>query len=115
MKDYDIETRDSGLYHAALYFPQHTPSFDYMRKLERLNNNKREYLLKELEKIMKTLMKEYDIPKNLIEIDREKVRILTSVEIAKTLKDEIKDFGLKVALVEELPTFEKNIMQLEWI
>lgn len=115
MKDYDIETKDGGLYHAGLYLPDIKPGFHYESRLEKLNEKEKEHFIEKLEKLMKILMKDFEIPKNLMEIDKQKIRILTSIEIAHELNKAIKLLGLEVALMEELPTYDKQIMQLEWI
>ena len=64
---------------------------------------------------MKILMKDFEIPKNLMELDKRKIRILTSADIAKALNKPIKLLGLEIALVEELPTYDLTMMQLDWI
>ena len=92
-RPYDRITTNGTLYRAALY-PK------YKIKLENLREK---------------LMKEFSIPSNLIEIDSERKRILTSAEIAERLKNELKKMRLKVALVEELPTYDTLEIQSEFI
>ncbi|MBU2522892.1 MAG: radical SAM protein [Nanoarchaeota archaeon] len=115
MKDYDIETTDGGLYRAALYLPEMKPGFHYGHKLENLDKVRRDKMLKKLSMLRARLMDDFEIPENLIELDTQKIRILTSTDIAKALKKPMKLLGLDAALIEELPTYDKQIMQLEWI
>jgi len=51
----------------------------------------------------------------LIEIDEKKLRILTSAEIATKLAKEIKNLGLKPAIIIELPTYDNLQIQLNWL
>jgi len=92
-RPYDRITTDGTLYRAAIY-PK-----------SKLN----------IKKLRKNLVKEFSIPSRLIEIDYERMRILTSAEIAERLKDELRKMSLKVALVEELPTYDLLPIQSELI
>jgi len=111
-KPYDIMTKDFDLFHAAIYLPEIIPSFGYEKKLEKLRNNNK--IISKLEKLRKTLMKEFDIPSKLIEVDKLFLRILTTPEIKK-ISDKIKEYKVKVALVTEIPTYDKIILNLEWL
>lgn len=115
IKPYDIQISETSLYRAALYLPGLRPGFEYENRLEKIDNVKRKNMLNRLSILRVRLMRKFRIPKNLVEVDKQKIRILTSVEIAETLKNEIKDFGLEMALVEELPTYDNTTMSLEWI
>gem|GEM_PF-874107 len=114
-KAYDLRTIDIGLYRAALYLPELKPDLVYDEKLEKMESRKRNLYIKRLSILRKNLMKEFSIPQKLIEVDKQKIRLLTSVEIAKKVGNDIKVHGLNVALVEESPTYDKQILQLEWI
>lgn len=89
-KDYDIITEDGMLFRGAIF-------------------------CKELKKIMKELMKEYDIPKELIEFDKKNKRILTASWIVDELKKELKKKGLKIALVEEYPTYDRLEVMVDYL
>jgi hypothetical protein len=115
-KPFDIITRDNDLLRGVIY-SSIKPSFDYNKKLNGLMSNKiklRDYV-NNLHKLINYLEKEYDIPKNLIEIDKDRLRILTSVEIIEKLKDEIKKKGFYPAIVTEIPAYDLPILQLEWL
>jgi pyruvate formate-lyase activating enzyme-like uncharacterized protein len=62
---------------------------------------------KDLVKTRKELMKEFDIPSNLIEIDKDKNRILTGAWIVDELKRELKKKRLKIGIVKEYPTYDR--------
>jgi len=68
---------------------------------------------KNLSKTKNYLIKNFDIPKELIEIDNK--RLLTTVEVVDKLKDELKQLKLKPAIVKEYPTFDKMIVEMEFL
>lgn len=115
-KPYDIVTKDSDLFHAAIYLPEIVPSFGYERKLQDKISNpvQVQSIIKKLVLLRKELMHEFDIPSKLIEVDKQFLRILATPEIKK-IADKIKFHKVKVALVTEIPTYDKIILNLEWI
>jgi len=115
-KPYDMVTEDSDLFHAAIYLPETKPLFNYSRKLEEIRKNKRRYgeIIKKLTTLRKIFIREFDIPSKLIEVDRLFMRILSTPAIEK-FANAIKAHGADIALVTELPTYDKQILQLEWL
>ncbi len=73
------------------------------------------YSKKDLNKTKKDLMKEFDIPNDLIEIDKANKRILTAVYIVDKLKKELKKKGLIPAIVEEIPTYDKLELMVDYL
>jgi len=70
--------------------------------------------LKKLSSLRKNLIEEFKIPKNLIAVDKEKLRIETTTQIAEELSKLRK--GLRYSLVEEYPTsdrLETEVVPLE--
>ncbi|MFH1774385.1 MAG: radical SAM protein [Methanobacteriota archaeon] len=70
--------------------------------------------LKKLSSLRKNLIKEFKIPGNLIAVDKEKLRIETTTQIAEELSKLRK--GLRYSLVEEYPTsdrLETEVVPLE--
>lgn len=80
-KPYDIITEDGTLFRGAVYTTKN------------LNN------------VINKLKKDFRIPSDLIEKDKD--RILVAPWIAEELKEELKNLDLKVALVEEYPTWDR--------
>jgi len=132
-KPYDLITEDNDLYRGAIY-SEIKPGFGYKKRLESiLCNKKGSQIIRGLTSLRKELIAQYKIPSNLIEIDKERLRILTSVEVVEELKDEIKKFnmnfrmlkmrshfdikkkGFYPALVTEIPAYDLPILQLEWL
>ncbi|MFQ5975249.1 MAG: radical SAM protein [Candidatus Hydrothermarchaeales archaeon] len=61
----------------------------------------------ELKNIQQNLTKEFRIPENLLFLDKEKVRLETSVEIASFLSENYKPKGITLSVVEEYPTADR--------
>lgn len=89
-KDYDLITEDGMLFRGAIF-------------------------CKKPKKIMKELMKEYDIPKNLIEFDKKNNRLLTASWIVDELKKDLKKKNLKIALIEEYPTYDQLEVMVDYL
>jgi len=110
-KDYDILTKDGMLKRGAIYLSSFCPGFGYNKKIEKLGRNEKSMILKRLNKIKKELAAKYTIPKKLIEIDKQRLRILTSTKIIKKIKNK----SIKRAVVEEYPTYDSMIVELEFL
>ena len=89
-KDYDIITNEGMLFRGVIF-------------------------CKKPKKIMKDLMKEYDIPKNLIEFDKKNDRLLTATWILDELKKDLKKKGLNIALTEEYPTYDQLEVMVDYL
>lgn len=89
-KPYDIMNQDGTLFRGAIY-------------------------CKNPKQTLKKLKKRFKIPSNLIEIDKNKDRILTASWIVDELKDELKKLKLKPALVEEYPTWDQFEVSAEFL
>jgi len=62
---------------------------------------------RELEALKTTLQKRFDIPDELLFIDREKERIETSIDVAERLSRLYRGRGMEFFLVEEYPTHDR--------
>jgi hypothetical protein len=70
---------------------------------------------RDLVETRKELMKEFDIPSELIEIDKERKRLLTGAWIIDKLKGELKKRKLKIAVVKEYPTYDRLEVESDFI
>ncbi len=89
-KEYDIITEDGMLFRGAIY-------------------------CKKPEKIIKKIKKEYEIPKELIRLDKKNCRIITASWIVDELKEELKKKGLKIALIENYPTYDELEVMVDYM
>ena len=109
-KPYDRVSTEGILTRGAVYLKDLSPSsFGYRKILDKAD---RKSSIKQLEKIKKELLKENKIKPEMLEIDREKLRLLTSVEILKKLK---RKKGLSYAVVEEYPTHDQLELSVEFV
>jgi pyruvate formate-lyase activating enzyme-like uncharacterized protein len=72
-------------------------------------------LLKKLDIFRNHLMRTYDIPPILLDIDPTRIRLLTNVKVVSELHNEIKKSGLRPSIVTEFPTWDALIVELEWV
>jgi len=70
---------------------------------------------RDLIKIRKGLMKEFDIPSDLIEVDKDKKRLLTGAWIVDELKKELKKKNLKIVVIKEYPTYDRLEVESDFL
>ena len=128
-KDYDFINKEGMLIRGAIYLSSLKPGVGYRRKLEMLAKNKRAKITKKLAVIKNQLKKDFKIKNNLIEIDKNKLRILTSVKAVEGIKDKINEHILNnagdkklfkgkelyLAIVEEYPTWDQTEISIEFL
>lgn len=71
--------------------------------------------IKKLSMLKNELIKKYQIPKALFQIDKNKKRLLTTTAIVQKLKDEIKSKKLKPAIVVEYPTWDQLQIEVDYL
>jgi len=70
---------------------------------------------KKLNTIKNYLIKKHKIPKNLIEIDRRKKRLLTTTGVIDAFKKDLKEKGFKPAVVTEYPTWDMFPVEIDYL
>jgi len=116
-KKFDIITDDGTFIRGVIYLPELKPEFDYKKELEKINSNKikKEKILLKLEKTKKTIIDEFEIPSNLIEIDAQKLRLITNIGVVQHLAKEIKKMKLIPAIVEQYPTYDQMEVDIDFL
>ena len=114
-KDYDITTKEGLFIRGAVYLPDLYPSFNYQKKVERQSRGHRKSYLNKLKRIINRMRKEYQIPGNLISLDKQRMRVLTGAWILEDIAPELKEDGLKPAIVEEYPTWDALCVDLRFL
>jgi pyruvate formate-lyase activating enzyme-like uncharacterized protein len=109
-EDYDILTNEGLLIRGAIYLKELIPGFEYRNKLKKLKNKKE--IIKKLENIKKNLQEKFEIPDNLIGIDKVKLRILIEPVI---LREIYKKLNFKSAIVKEFPTYDMFEIEIEFL
>ncbi len=112
-RPYDKLTSNFTLKRAAFYLSKLKPGFDYKDKLQKAGKEKSKYI-KKLEYLRNFLVRS-GIPKRMLAIDKERFRLLTSRELAYRRSSEAKEKGFVSAYVEELPTDDFTILELDFL
>jgi len=112
---FDMMDKSGMLKRGAIYVSYLFPSVGYEQKIVSLLPKQKGMILGKLRIYRMHLMKEFDIPKELIAIDEKKYRILTTMTVVHQLSKYIKDSNMKPAIVTEYPTWDQLIVELEWV
>jgi uncharacterized protein len=107
---FDTITSEGTLIRGAVYPEGLQPGFDYNSRLAKADKKK---VLKMLEAVKDELKLEFGF--NGVVVDSDRLRLLTSVEKLKKAKDSLKEVDFRPAIVEEYPTWDKMIVELEWL
>jgi len=99
---FDTVTKEGMLIRGALYLPELVPGFSYHDKLSNLKDKDKRKILNKLKTIREEIVKQEKIPKSMIKVDENKLRLITSKAIIKKIKTK----ELKKAIVTEYPTFD---------
>jgi len=113
-RPFDIINKDGTLTRGVIYLPYLTPTFKYEKKLEKLTAKQKRFMMKKLATARRHLIVDYGVPKELFQIDVQRFRILTNAGVPQHLSKEIKEMGLKPAIVTEYPTWDALIVELDW-
>ena len=114
-KEYDITTKEGLFIRGAVYLPDLYPSFNYNDKLQKLTAGQKNTYLLRLKRAAGMLAREFKIPKKLIELDQQRLRLLTGAWIIEDIASGIKKNGLKPAIVEEYPTWDALCVDLRFL
>jgi len=127
-KKYDIVTDEGTLVRGVIYLAELKPGIGYRKKIEKIKN--KDSIIKKLSIIKNKLKKDFKIKNNLIEVDKNKLRILTSVKDVYKISDIINKNLLKninkdkkllnkkdlfLAVVEEYPTYDAFEINVEFL
>ncbi len=116
IKEYfDIMNKNGTLTRGAIYLPYLLPTFDYQKKLDAITKTQAKSVIDKLEIAKRHLMREYDVPKKLLKIDPNKLRIITNPGVTQHLAEEIKSMNLKPAIITEYPTWDALIVELDFL
>ena len=112
---FDIITKEGLLRRGAIYLSGLKPSFSYKEKIKNISEPKKKTLIFRLERERAGIISEYGIPKNMIKVDSEKLRLVTALVVAQELSAELKKRGLIPASVLQYPTFDQLEVELSFL
>lgn len=105
-RKFDLVTENGTIVRGAVYLKELKPDIGYRRKIQEAN---KEEIIKKLEILKKTIMKEYNVREDMLEIDPLKLRIITGPRLVKNFKHHIR------AIVEEYPTYDQMEVELRFL
>jgi len=114
-KMFDIATDDGTIIRGVIYLHELKPSFGYKTILKNILPHEKEKLLKELMIAKIGLIKEFGIPKNMLEVDLQKLRIITNIGVVRKLSRRLRAKGLVPAIVEQYPTWDQMEVDVEFL
>jgi len=110
-KSYDFVTKEGHLVRGAVYLPELKPGFGYGKKVDEVK--KKEKVVEKLKKLRLKLIDNLRLKAQDIEVDRIKLRLLTSIKIVEKNKFFLKGEGLAIEVTEELPTYDQFEIESE--
>ncbi len=103
---FDRITSEGILVRGAIYLPELKPSFGYRKKVERAN---KEVMLRKLAKLRTNIIKQHNIPANMVIVDKQRLRLLTSEKLVKKIRGQI------TAIVKEYPTYDIFEIEIDFL
>src|SRR3989338_159987 len=114
-QDFDKITKDGMLVRGAIYGKELFPSFGYNSKIKNLKLTQRNKLLEKLKNAERLLISKFHLRRADIYLDESRLRLLISRSDVIKLSDFLKGIKLKPAIVEEYPTYDSLIVDLEFL
>jgi hypothetical protein len=108
-RKFDIVDEEGMLTRGVIFLKELKPGFSYHENIGKIKN--RNKVIMKLKNIRKELISNCKIKHDLLEVDAEKLRLLTSSKIIRKIADKVKQLGLIPAIVKEYPT--RDAMELE--
>ncbi len=101
---FDKVTDEGMLIRGVLYLEEFKPSFSYRKKIKELSETEKKNLLNRLVEARAGFITEFGLAEDEIKVDEYKLRLLTSVKVAKKYGKKLNKKGFASAIVEEYPT-----------
>ena len=116
-KPSDIINKDGTLTRGVIYLEELKPSFNYNSMLKEIKQAKRNNIIKKLNIIKNQLKQDFKIKNEVIDVDKNKLRILTSVKEIRTINKNSKLLNkeLILAIVTEYPTHDQLKLDIEFL
>jgi pyruvate formate-lyase activating enzyme-like uncharacterized protein len=109
---FDAVDKEGLLTRGAIYDTVSIKDAGYLDKLALLTKEEKAISLKKLSVLKNKLIKEWAVPEELLYIDKERLRLLTTTSVAQALADE-PIVKYTVAIVKEYPTHDCFLVQAE--
>ncbi len=107
---YDLVDDEGLLLRGAVYDSISIKDAGFSRKVESLSADEKALIIKRLSSLRDFIIKEFSVPYDLVELDKPRLRLLTSVVVAEELA---KNLNNPVFIVKEYPTFDCFIVEAD--
>ncbi|MFP4524579.1 MAG: radical SAM protein [Candidatus Woesearchaeota archaeon] len=107
---YDAVDDEGLLTRGAIYDVVSIADEGYGESLEGLSEHEKRSSLKRLESLRRLLLDEWGVPEELVALDRDRLRLLTTTSVAEAAAEEL---NTTVALVKEYPTHDCFLVEAE--
>jgi len=114
-KMFDIVTDDGTIIRGVIYLRNLKPDFGYKTVLKNILPIEREKIIARLAGIKETLVKEFSMPKEMLMVDEQKLRIITNIGVVEKLSKHLKSLNLIPAIVEQYPTWDQMEVDVEFL
>ncbi|MBS3175946.1 hypothetical protein J4457_01795 [Candidatus Woesearchaeota archaeon] len=111
-RKYEKVTNEGTIVHGVIYLPEIIPSAEYHLKLQSMN---KKTVVKKLFRIKRDLQRELRIQFDAVDVDPEKLRLITDTKTVQHHARHLKSMKLKPAIVEEYPAAEVPELQVEYL
>ncbi len=111
-KPYDEVDEEGLLFRGAIYDKWSIAEAGYQKTINNLPEKEKKKSINRLRYLRKKIINEWEVPEELIEIDKERLRILTTPAVAMTVAE---DLNKTIALVKEYPTHDCFIVEADII
>jgi pyruvate formate-lyase activating enzyme-like uncharacterized protein len=107
--DFDTVTDEGLLVRGVIYTKGFEPGFGYNKKIKKLKTKEN---IAKIKRALSRIKKDFKLKDDEILFDENKLRLLTSVKVAKKLSKKIKN---KCAIVTEYPTDDSLEMEIDFL
>jgi len=105
----DKVTAEGILVRGAIYLDEMVPGVGYHRKLREADSKR---ITRALATLRKSVIREHNVPEDMIYVDRKKLRLLTSCAVARKIAQKTER---RCAIVEEYPTWDGFEVSIEFL
>ncbi|MBT5022429.1 radical SAM protein [Candidatus Woesearchaeota archaeon] len=114
-QEFDILEKDGILIRGAIYDFSLKPGMGYLDKVKKISLVRKSKILAKLKKIEQKLRKEFKVPKELLSVDKNKLRLLTNEVVVDELSNYLNGKGFACAIVHEYPTWDAMQLEVEFL
>lgn len=114
-KDFDIITNNGTIVRGAIYLQNLKPGSEYLKKLYDMSKDDKNMKISLLKKFKEKILSESGLSESMLELDEQKVRLITNVEAVRKLSKKLKECCLVPAIVEQYPNWDQTEINVDFL